>query len=280
VNVQSVRGHRTASTLAPTTPKHAIAIHPAVATSPSASARPPRKDVVIAAAAIRMPARVRSSLTTLSCASSARRASSWRARSAPASRLGPWPSTRRLSDRADGVGTRSPGTGRVQARPGEARGPRDSYANVDPDYRERWAASWTTGPAPEAKSAPTSLLQLVLFFMLVAVVIAIAAPETGPCARSPHGPSNRSDRAGVPQPASRAACATALAYTHARARASSVRRLKTHPLQDAGGGVRGMGRVAARSFRSLGADQGAGMPLRDRPQHGSAGAALRSAAAL
>jgi hypothetical protein len=76
VNVQSVRGHSTASTLAPTTPKHAIATHPVVATSPSESARPPKKDVAIAAAAIRTPERVRSSLTTLSCASSARRASS------------------------------------------------------------------------------------------------------------------------------------------------------------------------------------------------------------
>jgi len=77
VNAQSVRGQSTARTLAPTSPNAAIASQPHVPTAPSASARPPKKEVVIAAAAMRMPDRVRSSCTTLSCIECARFASSY-----------------------------------------------------------------------------------------------------------------------------------------------------------------------------------------------------------
>src|SRR3954462_7911361 len=72
---QSLLGHRTVSTQPPTTMKATTATH-TQAESSVVIARDPKKDVVIAAAAINTPARDRSSFTARSCASSARPASS------------------------------------------------------------------------------------------------------------------------------------------------------------------------------------------------------------
>jgi hypothetical protein len=51
------------------------------------------------------------------------------------------------------------------------------------NHRSHWHAHWTSGHrayAPRMARPLRLALQLVLFFLLLAVVIAIAAPETGP----------------------------------------------------------------------------------------------------
>jgi hypothetical protein len=65
-NSQSRRGHSTISTAKPSNTKQPIAIHAAALMSCFTSVWPPKNDVVIAAAAIRAPARARSSTTDLS----------------------------------------------------------------------------------------------------------------------------------------------------------------------------------------------------------------------
>ncbi len=65
-NSQSRRGHSISSTAKPSNTKQPIAIHAAVLMSCLTSIWPPKKDVVIAAAATNAPARARSSTTDLS----------------------------------------------------------------------------------------------------------------------------------------------------------------------------------------------------------------------
>jgi hypothetical protein len=65
-NSQSRRGHSTDSTAKPSSAKQPIAIHAAALMSCFTSVWPPKKDVVMAAAAISAPARARSSTTDLS----------------------------------------------------------------------------------------------------------------------------------------------------------------------------------------------------------------------
>jgi hypothetical protein len=64
--LQSGRGHRIASTATPRATKQMMAAQPAPSRLWSARACPPKKDIVIAAAAMRVPARERSSTTVRS----------------------------------------------------------------------------------------------------------------------------------------------------------------------------------------------------------------------
>jgi hypothetical protein len=76
VNLQSRRGQSTVRTATPSNAKHPIAIQLAGLTVSPVRARPPKNEVVIAAAPIKTPARDRSSVTTRSCSSNVRLASS------------------------------------------------------------------------------------------------------------------------------------------------------------------------------------------------------------